>query len=408
MAWNDKLVSVIILTYNCIDDLPRALESVFMQDYPRIEIIISDDASDEFDEEAIREFINDYKTPNIERVQIIRSEVNTGTVLNVRRAIDAMTGDFYVTFGSDDVFYGPTVISEYIYTFYLRGWKPLLVSGRAAMYADSEFKRYRTSIPTRLDIRILLRENPRHTLNALASRCVVATVATCYRRDFPEKVDAYDTIYKYYEDYPSFLRMARKGYTPVFIDRIMIKHAAGGIANGTTKVNKEAATQFYKDRNTMWETEFEPYKDMFWQQSIEANVKRRQLELEIYKRSISDNPIKNVFKKVASVIDIYCKKGSLYVSHYLAIAAICGIFAIMVELSGRPDSALTSILINVPIALGIFLLVSSIVFSFYKLDRINKRSRSKRRAKKRAKLQAKAKKRAEKENKRKLKERGKK
>ena len=51
MSWNDKLVSVILLVYNSAEQLPRALASVFAQDYPRLEIIVTDDGSEEFDAE---------------------------------------------------------------------------------------------------------------------------------------------------------------------------------------------------------------------------------------------------------------------------------------------------------------------------------------------------------------------
>ena len=79
MSWNDKLVSVILLSYNSADQLPRALGSVFAQDYPRLEIIVTDDGSEEFSEEEVREYIETHKTPNIERYCVISSPENTGS-----------------------------------------------------------------------------------------------------------------------------------------------------------------------------------------------------------------------------------------------------------------------------------------------------------------------------------------
>lgn len=330
MAWNDKLVSVIILTYNGLDMLPRALDSVFSQDYPRIEIIISDDGSEDFDRESIEKYIEQYKTPNIERTCIVRSEENTGTVKNLRRALEVMQGDYYINFGSDDSLFSNTVISDYIYTFCVRGWKPLLVSGMTAMYDAIDYTFCKVCIPSRQDAAVLVKEDPVATLNALASRCVVSTVSTCYRRDFPEKVGAYDTIYKYYEDYPSFLRMARKGYTPVYIDRIMTKHASGGVANGG--VNKEIAKNFYEDRKRMWKTEFEPYKDMFSQAAIAGNHERRSLERNIYRRNLGG--IISICKKVSDAIKSFLFARARKSSHYLQLSLLFGIsFASLCQLS---------------------------------------------------------------------------
>ena len=331
MAWNDKLVSVIILTYKSFEMLPRALNSVFVQDYPHIEIIISDDGSDEFDENAIREYIEDYKTENIESYKIVHSAENTGTGQNVRRALEVMTGDYYLNFGSDDALYDNTVISDYIRTLALRNFKPLLVSGCTAMYSNDELTKYYGTIPSRNDVEILIKEDPAETLNALASRCAIATVSTCYSKDFPKAVDAYDTIYKYYEDYPTFLRMARKGYTPVFVDRIMTKHAGGGIANGSK--NKEMAFRFYQDRKLMWETEFEPYRDMFSKNSQKANKKRRKLERNIYKRSSGAVSFKEKVEAIKAAMKDFFRKRSKKVSHYFQMGALSGIVAILAMLS---------------------------------------------------------------------------
>ena len=98
MSWNDKLVSVILLVYNSAEQLPRALASVFAQDYPRLEIIVTDDGSEEFDAEEVSAYIEKHKTPNIEQFSVISSPVNTGTVANLRRALAVMHGDYYINF----------------------------------------------------------------------------------------------------------------------------------------------------------------------------------------------------------------------------------------------------------------------------------------------------------------------
>ena len=279
MSWNDKLVSVILLVYNSAEQLPRALASVFAQDYPRLEIIVTDDGSEEFDAEEVSAYIEKHKTPNIEQFSVISSPVNTGTVANLRRALAVMHGDYYINFGADDAIYRNTVVSEYMETFYLRNWEPLMVCGRLGMYKE-DLLHYIRSIPSAEEMRILSMEDPEATLNALASSCPILNVSACMRKDYAEIVDAYDPAYKLYEDYPTFLRMARKGYIPVFINRIMMKHAAGGVANGTK--DPVLAETLYRDRQLMWEKEFAPYRSMFSKESIAANKRRRKIEKKQY------------------------------------------------------------------------------------------------------------------------------
>lgn len=59
-----ELVSVIVLTYRKFDLLEENLNSIYMQDYPNIEIIIGDDGSDNFDYDMINR-LSLSKTDNI-------------------------------------------------------------------------------------------------------------------------------------------------------------------------------------------------------------------------------------------------------------------------------------------------------------------------------------------------------
>mgnify|MGYP000424525881 CR=1 FL=1 len=54
-------VSVIILTYNQMDYLYDAIKSVLNQDYPNIELIVSDDASCNFQKGMLEKFIEENK-----------------------------------------------------------------------------------------------------------------------------------------------------------------------------------------------------------------------------------------------------------------------------------------------------------------------------------------------------------
>lgn len=64
-------VSVIIPTYNRADRLPRAIESVLMQDYSDFELIIADDCSTDNTEDVVR-------TYNDKRIQYYKCPQNMG------------------------------------------------------------------------------------------------------------------------------------------------------------------------------------------------------------------------------------------------------------------------------------------------------------------------------------------
>ena len=257
MIWNEKRVTVIILSYKSIGTIHRSLRSVCQQDYPHLEIVVTDDGTANFDEGQIQQILSRMARENIESVKILHSDKNTGTVQNLRRGLDAMSGDYYMTIGADDALADPEAISSLMRYAYLYRWEPLLIAGQMVM-CDEELvpKGYLLSEE---DKEVLRSRDASLLYSTLVFRCCIAAVAALYRCDFPEIVGAYDTSYVYYEDYPTFLRMARKGITPVFIDRNIALHVAGGIANGGNYGELELIKRFHSDRERMYQQEIRPF-----------------------------------------------------------------------------------------------------------------------------------------------------
>ena len=98
------LISFIILTYRNFDGIYDTLDSVFKQDYPMIEIIISDDASPNASEELpkIREYIDLHKGDNITNVIINAIKENGGTVKNMNQALKLANGEYIKDLGAED------------------------------------------------------------------------------------------------------------------------------------------------------------------------------------------------------------------------------------------------------------------------------------------------------------------
>ena len=88
-----------------------------MQNYPNIELIISDDGSAEFPRSDIETYISKQKSENITNVLVRQEEVNCGTVRHLNHAIAAAHGDYIVALAGDDAFYNENVLSAYVEGF---------------------------------------------------------------------------------------------------------------------------------------------------------------------------------------------------------------------------------------------------------------------------------------------------
>ncbi|MCR8844813.1 glycosyltransferase [Paenibacillus sp. SC116] len=91
---SDKLVSVIIATYNRSKYIADSVESVLQQTHQNIEVIVVDDGSNEPTKEAL--------APYLDRITYIYKE-NGGKSSAVNEAIKHVNGDFIWVFDDDDI-----------------------------------------------------------------------------------------------------------------------------------------------------------------------------------------------------------------------------------------------------------------------------------------------------------------
>lgn len=101
-----SLVSVIIPTYNRPDYLRAAIESACHQTYPNLEIIVSDDASQQ-NPQAI---VDSFGDP---RLRLRRNPTNLGVGLNTTHAAAEACGD-YIAFLNDDDLWEPTFLETLV------------------------------------------------------------------------------------------------------------------------------------------------------------------------------------------------------------------------------------------------------------------------------------------------------
>jgi glycosyltransferase involved in cell wall biosynthesis len=109
MNKNYPLVSLIITSYNRASLISKAIESSLEQDYPNLEIIISDNCSTDNTEEVVKKYLAD------PRIKYFRNNENLGMLGNFRKATYKYAkGDFITYVNSDDYLIGKTYITDAI------------------------------------------------------------------------------------------------------------------------------------------------------------------------------------------------------------------------------------------------------------------------------------------------------
>lgn len=102
------LVSVVVPAYNVEDYVAECLESILTQTYPRVEVIVLDDASTDGTAEVLAGYAGE--------VRVVQQEENRGQFETANRGIRLGDGDLVAYFHADDV-YEPEILEREVAAF---------------------------------------------------------------------------------------------------------------------------------------------------------------------------------------------------------------------------------------------------------------------------------------------------
>jgi len=91
------LVSILITSYNRADMIGDAIESALAQDYPNVEVVITDNCSQDHTKEVVGRYQDD------PRIKFYQNEENIGMLPNFKKGLEELcTGQYFVNLCSDD------------------------------------------------------------------------------------------------------------------------------------------------------------------------------------------------------------------------------------------------------------------------------------------------------------------
>lgn len=249
----ENLFSVIILCYRHFEYLFSAIDSVLEQNYPAIELIISDDGSLNFPRNRIEQYIEKSKRANIKRVLIHQEEKNVGTVKHLNHAIPLCQGNYIVALAGDDVFYDENVLSHYAGGFTSAPEDCMIQMAQTAMYDENleilESYYVSPSVQTAIE---KTREDCSELLHLLlTSGARLPSTSTCYKKEFFSHFGAFDEGYVLVEDFPMHMRLAEEGWIVHYNNCVTIKHRHGGISHGQKDTLSSSSRLYFSDTRKM-------------------------------------------------------------------------------------------------------------------------------------------------------------
>lgn len=272
MGLKNAVFTVGVISYKNSSFLYDALESVFLQDYPEIELVISDDGSGELEEEKLISFLNDHRTENIKRVVLNNSERNIGTCKQMNNIRSMTEGQYLLYLAADDVLDNPSVLSGLATAFHGNN-DPFAVCGNCGLY-DGNLRERTSAIPDEAEKEKLHSFAPDELYRALSTGMFIPAAATAYNMKAFDVLGPFDERIFLLEDWAFFLKMARSGYKPFYADIDVVRHRSGGLAYGYEPQLPNSKKRYDSDEIAVMELEMLPYRKRLGR-SVYARVKQR-------------------------------------------------------------------------------------------------------------------------------------
>jgi len=218
---DQPLVSVLVITYNSSKFIAETLDSIGNQTYEKLELIVSDDCSDDDTRIIIIDWLNNH-AQRFTNTVFIESSSNTGVSANKNRALSQVNGEWIKSIAGDDTL-NTDCIKDFV-SFVKANEKVRVVHSRVRVFRDNISEaNYIYTAPTNMtrfyssdvsaheQYRILLRGNRISAPSIFISKEIYDIVGY-----YDEKMP--------YEDLPFSLRVTNSGFKFHFLDKCTVNY----------------------------------------------------------------------------------------------------------------------------------------------------------------------------------------
>lgn len=220
--------TIVITCYNQEEYIYNALHSVFIQDYNNIEIIITDDASRNFNKSKVEKYIKENRKDNIREYCFIINKKNIGTVKTLNKAIRNSKGKYITFFAADDELSNENVISNYARSF--EKFNQRVITAQCYLYDDLLINNNGEYV----NVKEANKFNKADTLDTfikMVKGCFYGSGGTAYNKNIFEEFGCFNEKVKLVEDWAYYLHLLKNGIRIYFVDFPALNHRDGGMSH---------------------------------------------------------------------------------------------------------------------------------------------------------------------------------
>lgn len=254
----ENLFTVLIPHYNQQELWKTAVLSVLEQDYPYIELIFVDDASESFAPQEVECFIQDHADNNLVSYRILVNESNLGTVKSLNHAHKYCNGRYILHFAADDCLYNADVLKHFVSCLEQKTADVLGIYGRC-LKCDGDLNNLEEDFLPRERALEMNYKNSQQQFTELLYSCCFPLGATAFIFGELKIYTPFCEDYFLHEDWPFFLKATRLGKKFAFADFPALLYRAGGVSRPVTPEATNVRRLLYQDYFHLHEKEIFPF-----------------------------------------------------------------------------------------------------------------------------------------------------
>jgi glycosyltransferase involved in cell wall biosynthesis len=243
-----SLVSVIITTFNSSLFVVETLESVFKQTWKAIELIITDDCSNDDTIQVCQKWIKE-KGQRFIHIEILTTEQNTGVSANANRGLKASKGVWIKFLGADDTL-NPDCLEDNMLWIDSHPEIKVLFSC-IKVYKDTfeplnELETFPGDPYNHKSILVEgLSASSQYRILLLSDRIHFSPSVFLHRQTLID-IGGFDERFRLLEDYPLWLNLTRNGHLLCFMDKVSVNYRRHSKAINNTGIGNLINPNYFR------------------------------------------------------------------------------------------------------------------------------------------------------------------
>ena len=245
------IVSVIISTYNSSGFIIETLESIAVQTWHNLELVVTDDCSTDNTVEVCRQWIKENKSRFV-RVELLTSEKNTGVSANANRGLQVAKGEWIKFLGADDTL--KTNCIEDNMAFIANNPEIKVLFSQVEVYRENfEINNYIKTIPGVIThygsiLSPGITAEGQYKMLLITDR-IHFSPSVFINRETLQSIGGFDERFPMMEDHPLWLNLTKAGHRLHFMDRVTVNYRQHSAAINNTNIDYLIKPNYFRSED---------------------------------------------------------------------------------------------------------------------------------------------------------------